>query len=470
MKRFILIVVVWCTTWSLAGGADRALTQGKFALMIDGVACGFVAAVQGGDPRASVILEPATGSALPKKHIGGIKYEPITIVLALPLVQPVFDCIMDLCRNRRSLKTLVITEYDLDYKSRGSLEATRAVLTEVRFPAFDAASKDTISMTLVFTPESTKASTLSAAALITSANTKATSAFKIAIGSLPASNVSRVEPITITWPAGAAAPQFSNLILTVSATDAADWTAWRDSFVGKGANDDANEKSGSLDLLLPAIAPMPAQAYLTLKFSQIGIIRASPLVSTLNQDQLARFQAELYYESMALVNAPAPPLTAVTALAPLTVAGTTLSPPSPTAPAGTNPTATAPVGLAPAATPILNTGVSSANDQGGRDPKDFPRLEGTVRKTYSSIQQKTSLQETVIYTSPEPLDGLEQSYTKSLVAAGWELGTRLENNDAVGRMHQIILNWKNGLRTAAVTLTEVKAGGSEITVYLTTKI
>ena len=100
---------------------------------------------------------------------------------------------------------------------------------------------------------------------------------------------------------------------------------------------------------------------------------------------------------------------------------------------------------------------------------DFPRPDGTVRKSYSSVRQKTYSQEIVAYSSKDTPDTLEQFYTKNLTAAGWALNTRVENNGSIAGTHQIVLNWINGLRSVTLTLVEVKAGGAEIGVNLTTK-
>jgi hypothetical protein len=92
-----------------------------------------------------------------------------------------------------------------------------------------------------------------------------------------------------------------------------------------------------------------------------------------------------------------------------------------------------------------------------------------VRKSYSSVRQKTYSQEIAAYSSKSTPDALEEFYTKSLTAAGWELNTRVENNNSIWDTHQIVLNWRNGLRSVVITLAEVKAGGVEIGVNLTTK-
>ncbi|MEO6002988.1 MAG: hypothetical protein ABIZ04_06350 [Opitutus sp.] len=487
---------------SAVSAAVTSYGGGSTTLTINGVPCGQVQSFEGGDARTSVILETASGSAMPKKHIAGVSYAPIKLVVGFPLPQPVVNCINDLLANLHSRQTLLIAQYDFDRQAVGApLQANNASLTEVRLPVFDAADTGAAYVTLIFAPQSTQVSTLPAPPFPTAVtNTKIIRAsdYKILFGSLPTTRVSRIEPIVIKLPTESSPAEFSNVILTVSRADWADWAAWRDSFVVNGTNDDASEKSGSLELQSTATSSTPAAVLLKLQFSHVGIIRAAPLPVVTATDGAAKFQTELYYESAAIVAAPPPPLTAVTAVAPTTAtpAGSATPAPVSTSPVGSTPVASSPVSeiapivvpTAPAQTiPTLGTpigevapaptvrtpgalvGATSTTDQGARDPKDFPRPAGVVRKSYSSITQRGSLQEIAIYTSPEALDPLEEIYMKNLAAAGWELNTRFEDNQAVGRMHQIILNCKRKLDTVTVTLTEVKAGGSEITVNLTSK-
>ena len=465
MNHLIRIVCFVVTTWTMSA-ATLGFNVGTTTLTIDGVPCGTVHLAEGGEPHATVVVEAASGSALPKKHLGNIAYDPITIVVGFPLPPPVFECIKALTMKRSSRKTLVLAQYDHNFNLIGRpMEATGALLTEVRFPAFEAVTKEPARVTLIFTPQSTKTATTAAAfapKAITPQHTVYALGYKIAIGALPTARVSRIESLTIKLAAETAPPEFSNLTLTLARSDEEEWNRWRDSFIVNGANNDASEKTGTLELLTPAGSTTPAETVITFQFSHVGLVRTKAIADRSNAESLSKIQAELYYETVNLVGPSPRPLTAVTAVAPVTVAGTALQ----TAVAST-PAATTSVASARAVGTAI---VSNPADQGGRDPKDFPRLEGTVRKTYSSTQQKTSLQETAIYSSRESLDALEQSYMKTLEAAGWEFNTRMENNDAVGRMHQIIVNWKNGLRSVAVTFTEVKAGGSEISVSLTTRI
>ncbi len=457
--------------WGYAAGSTQ--------LTIDGVYAGSIMNLEGGDPRGTLAIEPPVGSALPKKHISGVRYQPITFEVPFPFSAPVLNWIKDLCANRGTRRTLLLAELDFNLKVISSVEAVNALLTEVRFPGVSAASRDQVRVTLVITPESTKtpaappkAFTVSPAVAYMGSN------YKLAIDGLPTAAVSKIEAFTIKQPMATATPEFSNLIITAASTDAAAWYAWRDSFVVNGLNKDDLEKNASLVLSGNGTA---AATLLELQFRNVGIVRATPEQIGTGGDGIKRFQAEVYYETITLIPAPLVAMTSVPLIVGSATPASTPAAPAPTT-SGTNPQAGStttpalgtPIATAPGVSATREPGAivnaTSTADQGGRDPQNFPRLAGTVRKSYSSIQQKTGLQEMATYTKVDTLDAIEASYMKALTGAGWELTTRYENNEAVGRMHQIILNWKNGLRTVGITLTEAKAGASEMSVNLMTKI
>ncbi|MEO6002985.1 MAG: hypothetical protein ABIZ04_13475 [Opitutus sp.] len=108
-------------------------------------------------------------------------------------------------------------------------------------------------------------------------------------------------------------------------------------------------------------------------------------------------------------------------------------------------------------------------DQGARDPKDFPRPARSIRKSYSSVWQKTRAQDSAIYSSTDTLDGITEFYIQNLRAEGWAILTKIENNQAVGNKRQTVLNWKKATRTVIITLVETNPTGTEISVNLTTQ-
>jgi len=141
-----------------------------------------------------------------------------------------------------------------------------------------------------------------------------TSNFRIDIDGIPTTRVARIEPITIRMPlAGSPAAaagihpekgpagtlELPMLHLSVSRADAAAWRAWFEQFVVGGNNGQANEKNGSITLL----APDMKEALLVFNLYNIGIARLSEGPREANSEQIARLQAELYFERIELAGA-----------------------------------------------------------------------------------------------------------------------------------------------------------------------
>jgi hypothetical protein len=91
-----------------------------------------------------------------------------------------------------------------------------------------------------------------------------------------------------------------------------------------------------------------------------------------------------------------------------------------------------------------------------------------VRTSYSSFRQKTQSQDVVTYNSTDAAAALEQFYTDALAADGWEQMRRYEDDNGVGRAHQILLTWKQASRTAAITITQTSPANADIRITLTT--
>src|SRR5262245_17196385 len=57
--------------------------SGKYAIELDGVAAGWLHSAEGGHATADVVVEKLGGTTLQKKHIGGVKYEGITVQMGV---------------------------------------------------------------------------------------------------------------------------------------------------------------------------------------------------------------------------------------------------------------------------------------------------------------------------------------------------------------------------------------------------
>ena len=83
----------------LVGGAlpavQRTYTAGKFALELDGLFAGWVFSTEGGNATGDVVVEKVGEDHIERKHIGGVKYEDITVTcgtgmskVRFPLLSP----------------------------------------------------------------------------------------------------------------------------------------------------------------------------------------------------------------------------------------------------------------------------------------------------------------------------------------------------------------------------------------------
>src|SRR5947209_5818745 len=57
----------------------RGYVAGKFALELDGIHAGWLYTASGGFPSSDVVTEKLGTDHIIKKHIAGVKYEPIVI-------------------------------------------------------------------------------------------------------------------------------------------------------------------------------------------------------------------------------------------------------------------------------------------------------------------------------------------------------------------------------------------------------
>jgi len=370
-----------------ASTATRGYASSLFRVEIDGASCASVQKYEGGDLRATVVVEGATGGALPKKHIASPACAPLVLTLGIPFDPVIAAWINDLCANGKARKTVQILEYDYDMQFRAGVESDNTALVEVDFPAFDASDKSPALLTLVLAPGSTQPLTSDPSTTATYAGISrpaqvTVSNFTVAIDGLITTYVSRIEPITIKRSSGGDATgsghsiaksppttEFSNLIASVAAMDATTWQTWFNDFVVNGNSGDTQEKNGTL-----TINDTTGKAVFTLQFSHLGMVRLSPAPYDASSETIRRDQAEMYYETLTLAaggaaagtsSSGSSTATGATSTAP---ASSTAAPGSSTTPSltGTPPSASTlspvgtPVGPATAGTPTLVSPTSPA--------------------------------------------------------------------------------------------------------------
>jgi phage tail-like protein len=246
----------------------RTYTAEHFAFTLDGVACGFVEALDGGDISADVV-ETATGnSVFVAKHIGAPKYEDFVAQIGLSMAQPLYDWIEATLSANVVRKNGSFTTADANLNAKTEQQFSNAIVTEVGFPALDAAAKDAAHLTVKLAPELTRSAKASgklppAAAAKAKAWTRAN--FRLELDGLDCSHVKRIDAFAVQLTSTGDAVgdardllrepgriDFPNLSVTIAdGPTAASWRAWFEDFVVNGNNTSAQEKSGAIVYLAP---------------------------------------------------------------------------------------------------------------------------------------------------------------------------------------------------------------------------
>jgi hypothetical protein len=277
-----------------------------YALFLDGVEIGWLKSVDGGNAEAEVIKE-RPNDFFAKKHPGTVKYEPITIQINQPLPKAISGWISGFMDGKviRKNGKIVVTDYAM--KSFKEIEFFNAPISEVNFPAVDASSKELVFLTIKIAPEYIRYARGSEKKVMPSIPLPQkkwlSSNFRLQIGGLDCSKVSRVESFTIrqdikTAPDNAREVHekylidFSDLQITLAASSAESWFDWHDDFVIKGNNSDDKEKQGYIAFLSQNLHDELGRV----EFHNLGIFRIDQLGSSTNT--INKINADLYCEKM----------------------------------------------------------------------------------------------------------------------------------------------------------------------------
>ena len=285
-------------------------SAGHFHLELDGVKCGFVKSVDGGNTTADVVLEPPQPGSFAKKHLGNARIEPFVLAIDLGMHGNVYDWVAESWTGTPTPRDGVVAEVDQKFDERARREFHHAVITETAFSALDAASKTPWHVTVKFAPESI-AATKGGGSIGAGATTKqkqfVPSNFRFELDGLDTKKVSKIDAFTVKqsvpvddvgavrdFQVAPTTVEFPNLRVTFAESSAPTWTEWFDDFVVKGNNGDDREKHGAIVFLDPTLKNELARIML----QNVGIFALRRPSSA--GDQLPRLVADLYVESMTL--------------------------------------------------------------------------------------------------------------------------------------------------------------------------
>jgi len=290
--------------------ASSRFSAGRFALELDGTLCGFLKAVEGGAITADVIEESLGASYFHKKHIGGPRYEELTLQLDLSLDKAVYQWITDTWTGKAPRHDGSIVAVSSQQKAVSERQFFRAFVSEVTVPAADASSKEPGFLTVKLAPEFHRAKGGSGVSMnvpVAKSKSWLPANFQLEIDGLDCKKVSRVDAFTFKqhvveqigelrdYRAGTIQPEFPNLRITLAESSSQTWTTWFDDFVVKGMSGDANEKSGKLSFLAADLKTVLGEV----TFFNLGIFRLEPEPQAV-QEAIARIRADLYCERMEL--------------------------------------------------------------------------------------------------------------------------------------------------------------------------
>lgn len=279
------------------------------ALTLGGQTAGSLAEAEGGSAFTEVIETEPSAS---KQHIiqklpGRLKWSTITLKQGITMDKPYFDWISTAIAGQPQALNGTIAGADESFTIISQTDFFNALITEVGFPALDAASKDTFKMTVKFQPEFTR--TAKSGGKVQRFNFSngwpskiSIGSFKLTINGMDTAGVSKIDALNIklnyTTPEDVkvGTPQLStvdipNMKVTVAQARAQDFVKWHTDFVIQGNDGVENYKTGSLAF----VSSDQKTELFRLDLAGVGIFALEP-------DPLVAGQSELNTTAQLFVN------------------------------------------------------------------------------------------------------------------------------------------------------------------------
>ena len=292
---------VWRGAPAAAATADASArgrqVGGHVFLQLERTVVGELKAFQGGNLVGVTEDDPPGRDPYVHKHIGGFKWEDISLKAGLGLKPAFYDWVSAFMLGDRRAHAGSIISTDGNFAIKQRLDFPSAVVTEVDWPALDASSKDPAYLTVKITPQSTSRRLATGQIKSGPPNQQKVwlpANFRLAIGELDCTHVSKIDAIAIKW-SEADKIEVSPLGFTLSAAFGKTWLAFMDDFVLGGSD----ELAGKLEVLDPSLST-------TLAFLELGHVGIY-MLDTLGvqpSGTIPRLKAEMYNEEIAFTYGP----------------------------------------------------------------------------------------------------------------------------------------------------------------------
>jgi hypothetical protein len=301
----------WAAAYS-ATTDKRSYVAGRYALELDGAVVGMVSGARGGEWLADVVLEKPGPDRIRRKHLAGVRVEPMSIQVGLPIAKPFHDWLRSSIEPQMKpvRKNGALLVMDFNGRVLFRHEFFNALVTEVEFPACDAASKSPGVLSVTFAPERaafTAPRTGPTVPLMQKQHPWVTSNYRLNIKGLEAATTRAVHvdavPIKIetfsnptgeqrTYQTEAGTPDFPNLVVTIAEAYAQPMYDWLQDFVVKGNNGQDRERVGVLEYLMPD----RQSVVLALNFFNLGIFSAEAEVFQTGAESIRHTKFSMYCE------------------------------------------------------------------------------------------------------------------------------------------------------------------------------
>lgn len=312
MKRRNFLLLACLAGTPVWAQKNRSYASARYGLELDGQFVGWLKSVEGGTPSASVIAERAGGLTFPKKHLGAVRYEPLTFEASLESLPALAEWLRTMTQGkaRRNGAILLV---DFNYKVVGRLEFVNALLTEFSLPELNATSKDAGYFRVTVAPEQTRlveGKGTAASPLGAKGKNWIAANFRLTIPGLDCSRVTRLGAISVRQRANASAVgdareylkepgqlEVSDFTVTLAESAADPFQDWVQDFVLKGNSGESQEKDVKLELLDPGLKETLA----TVVLRHVGIAGQLPTKATTNADSLPTATFQLYTETIEVI-------------------------------------------------------------------------------------------------------------------------------------------------------------------------
>ncbi|TLY26456.1 MAG: twin-arginine translocation signal domain-containing protein [Nitrospirae bacterium] len=295
---------------------QRTYVAGKFALELDGQAAGFGYSVEGGAAVGEVAIIAMGANQIPNKQLTNLRYEPIAVEFGAGMSKAWYDWISSTLDMKIQPRNGAVLSLDFNNVEQSRLNFMNALITEITFPALDAASKDAARMTVKLAPAGTQQKSGSKA-VVGGMSLKQKqwlpANFRLFIQGLEQATkrVNKLEALTIKFKTQSdqvgkfreaqkepVVIEIPNLIFTIPEIDAGPFYQWHEDFVIKGNNGPDRERPGVLEWLTPAVVTGPTVLG-SLQFFNLGIFKIAPEKLEAGADTIRRVKVEMYCERIA---------------------------------------------------------------------------------------------------------------------------------------------------------------------------